>query len=155
MQPMTAIAVDGVDLNRSGLWSGKQAIPFRASFTAPPISSRRPSRDHHGVDPDFRVCFALLDVQAMTLRITGVLMGLSALVLIAASRGVRKLSGPLWAVAVAASDCTAVSSAIIQRLPQPRGMAGLHPLQSTQAAMTFLPISFVSAVWSGQLRRWL
>jgi hypothetical protein len=71
---------------------------------------------------------ALLGREAMTpLRITGVLMGLGAIVLIAATRGAVG-SGPLWAVAVAA--IAPLFYAINSAITATRGMAGLHPLQA-------------------------
>jgi drug/metabolite transporter (DMT)-like permease len=94
---------------------------------------------------------ALVGREILTpLRITGVLMGLGAMALIAATRGTVS-SGPLWAVAVAA--IAPLFYAINSTITATCGMAGLHPLQAyAGAAMIFLPISLVSAVWSGQLR---
>jgi drug/metabolite transporter (DMT)-like permease len=89
--------------------------------------------------------------EALTpLRITGILMGLSAMVLIGATRGAVG-SGPLWAVAVAAIAplCYAINSTITVT----RGMVGLHSLQAyAWSAIIFLPVSFFAAVWSDQLR---
>ena len=127
-------------------------IPHFASFTAIAYIPAGLVAIIMALIPIFALVLgALLGREAMTpLRITGVLMGLGAIVLIAATRGAVG-SGPLWAVAVAviAPLCYAVNSTIIAT----RGMAGLHPLQAyAGAAMIFLPISFVSAILSGQLR---
>jgi len=83
-------------------------------------------------------------------RITGVLLGLGAMGIIAATRG-DVGSGPLWAVGVAmtAPLCYAINSTITAS----RGMAGLHPLQAfAGAAMIFLPVSIIAALSTGQLR---
>ena len=56
MQPMTKIAVDG-GFEPFGIMVWQGADPaFRQLYCNRPYS-RRPSRDHHGVDPDFRACF--------------------------------------------------------------------------------------------------
>ena len=104
-------------------------IPHFASFTAIAYIPAGLVAIIMALIPIFALVLgALLGREAMTpLRITGVLMGLGAIVLIAASRGAVG-SGPLWAVAVAvfAPLCYAVNSMIIAT----RGMAGLHPLQA-------------------------
>ncbi len=84
------------------------------------------------------------------MRVTGVVLGLCAIAIIAATRG-EVGSGPLWAVGVAviAPLCYAVNSTITAA----RGMAGLHPLQAfAGAAALFLPVSLIAAVFTGQLR---
>jgi drug/metabolite transporter (DMT)-like permease len=127
-------------------------IPHFASFTAIAYIPAGLVAIIMALIPIFALVLgALIGRDALTpLRMTGVLMGLSAIVLIAASRGVVG-SGPLWAVAVAA--IAPLFDAINSTITATRGMAGLHPLQAyAGAAMIFLPISFVSAILSGQLR---
>jgi drug/metabolite transporter (DMT)-like permease len=127
-------------------------IPHFASFTAIAYIPAGLVAIIMALIPIFALTLgALVGREALTpLRITGILMGLSAMVLIAATRGAVG-SGPLWAVAVAAIAplCYAINSTITVT----RGMAGLHPLQAyAGAAIIFLPISFFGAVWSDQLR---
>jgi drug/metabolite transporter (DMT)-like permease len=76
-------------------------IPHFASFTAIAYIPAGLVAIIMALIPIFALVLgALLGREAMTpLRITGVLMGLGAIVLIAASRGAVG-SGPLWAVAV-------------------------------------------------------
>lgn len=84
------------------------------------------------------------------LRTTGVLLGLAAIAIIAATRG-QVGSGPLWAVGVAAIAplCYATNSTITAA----RGMAGLHPLQALAgSAILFLPVAVLGALFTGQLR---
>jgi len=84
------------------------------------------------------------------LRIMGVALGLLAIAIIAATRG-QVGAGPLWAVAIAvvAPLCYATNST----LTSIRGMAGLHPLQAfAGAAALFLPVAFMAAALTGQLR---
>jgi drug/metabolite transporter (DMT)-like permease len=115
-------------------------IPHFASFTAIAYIPAGLVAIIMAMIPIFALVLgALLGREALTLlRITSVLMGLGAIVLIAATRGAVG-SGPLWAVAVAAIAplCYVVNSTTIAT----RGMAGLHPLQAyAGAAMIFLPI---------------
>lgn len=84
------------------------------------------------------------------LRTLGVALGLSAIAIIAATRG-QVGSGPLWAVGIAAIAplCYAINST----LTAARGMAGLHPLQALAgSAAIFLPVSLTFAIATGQLR---
>lgn len=94
---------------------------------------------------------ALLGREPVTpLRIAGVVLGLLAIGIIAATRG-QVSTGPLWAVAVAviAPLCYATNSTLTAM----RGMAGLHPLQAfAGAAALFLPVAFIAAAMTGQLR---
>ncbi|MDE0967831.1 MAG: DMT family transporter [Octadecabacter sp.] len=127
-------------------------IPHFASFTAIGFISAGLVAIIMALIPIFALTFgALVGREALTpLRITGILMGLGAMMLIAITRGAVG-AGPLWAVAVAAIAplCYAINSTITVT----RGMAGLHPLQAyAGAAMIFLPISLFGAVWSDQLR---
>ncbi|AGI67147.1 hypothetical protein OAN307_c14710 [Octadecabacter antarcticus 307] len=127
-------------------------IPHFASFTAIAYLPAGLVAIIMALIPIFALILgALVGCEVLTpLRITGVLMGLGAMALIAATRGAVG-SGPLWAVAVAAIAplCYAINSTITVT----RGMGGLHPLQAyAGAAMIFLPISLVSAASSGQLR---
>ena len=83
-------------------------------------------------------------------RVLGVLLGLAAITIIAATRG-QVGSGPLWAVGIAviAPLCYAINST----LTASRGMAGLHPLQALAgSAVIFLPVSTMAALATGQLR---
>ena len=84
---------------------------------------------------------ALVGREALTpLRIAGILMGLSAIVLIAVILGAVG-PVPLWAVAVRtiALLCHAINSTITVTY----GMAGLHPLQAyAGAAMIFCQFHF-------------
>lgn len=93
--------------------------------------------------------------EALTpMRITGVTLGLLAMVIIASSRSEgasANISWPLWAVFVGALSplCYAINST----LTAARGMAGMHPLQAfAGASAIFLPLSFVMALATGQLR---
>lgn len=88
--------------------------------------------------------------QFTPLRVIGVLLGVAAIMIIAATRG-QVGAGPLWAVGVAAIAplCYACNST----LTAARGMAGLHPLQALAgSAVMFLPIASIAAVFTGQLR---
>ena len=127
-------------------------VPHFASFTAISYIPAALVAIIMALIPIFALTFsALVGREALTpLRITGILMGLSAIVLIAATLGAVG-PGPLWAVAVRtiAPLCYAINSTITVT----HGMAGLHPLQAyAGAAMIFLPISFFSADWSDQFR---
>lgn len=93
----------------------------------------------------------LVGREALTpLRVCGVFLGLVAMAIIAGTRG-EVGAGSLWAVGVAviAPLCYATNSTITAA----RGMAGMHPLQAfAGAAALFLPIAFVAAFATGQLR---
>ncbi|MDA9208412.1 DMT family transporter [Octadecabacter sp.] len=80
----------------------------------------------------------------------GLLLGLGAITLIAASRG-DIWGGAIWAVLIGllAPLCYSTNSTLLGA----RGMAGLHPLQAfAGAAAIFLPVSVLAAVTTGQLR---